>query len=357
MRRTTGIATQVALVSLGVAAAAFIVLGIGVLVFGAAAFERLMLEHGETVAVARGMFMDTVAVSFAVAGVTAAAVATLLAVALSKRVTRRLDDIGRAARSLADGDHAVRVPRAGPEEISSLADSFNQMAERLEDQERVRREFVANAAHELRTPLTNLVGYLEALRDEVMAPNRETFESLREEAERLVRLSRSLDALADGDLVAAPVPVADLDRRAVIGAALELTQPALERRGIGVEVRLGERLYARASPDHIAQVLANLLQNAVRYTPLGGRVAVFAERRPNEVLVSVTNSGEGIPAVDLPRVFERFYRVEKSRDPERGGAGIGLAIVKQLIERAGGKVGAESADGSTRFWFSLPSSS
>ena len=354
MTRRTGIATRVALVSLAVATSAFIVLAIGVLWFGAAAFERLMVEHGETVAVARAMFMDTVAVSFALAGVTAAAVAGVLAVALSRRVTRPLEDIGRAARTLADGDHTVRVPRAGPEEIVWLADSFNQMAERLEDQERVRREFIANAAHELRTPLTNLVGYLEALRDEVMAPDRETFESLREEAERLVRLSHSLNALADGDVTAGPAPAVDIDMRAAIRSALELAQPALERRGISVELRLGEHLDARANADHVAQVLANLLQNAVRYTPLGGRVALSAQRRPNDVLVSLSNSGEGIPAEDLPRVFERFYRVDKSRDPERGGAGIGLAIVRQLVERAGGKVGAESAGESTRFWFSLP---
>jgi two-component system sensor histidine kinase BaeS len=101
-------------------------------------------------------------------------------------------------------------------------------------------------------------------------------------------------------------------------------------------------------------VLANLLQNAVRYTPEGGRVSVSAERRPGDVLVSVSNTGEGIPEADLPRVFERFYRVEKSRDRARGGAGIGLAIVKQLVELSGGRVGAESAVGTTRFWFSLP---
>ena len=115
-----------------------------------------------------------------------------------------------------------------------------------------------------------------------------------------------------------------------------------------------DRLPGRANPDDLAQVLGNLLSNAARYTPAGGTVAVRAERRPGDLLVSVSNSGEGIPAGDLERVFERFYRVEKSRDRARGGAGIGLAIVKQLVEAAGGEVGAESAGGQTRFWFSLP---
>ena len=111
---------------------------------------------------------------------------------------------------------------------------------------------------------------------------------------------------------------------------------------------------ARADPDGLAQVLANLLSNAVRYTPAGGSITVRAERRPGDLLVSISNTGEGIPPEDLDRVFERFYRVEKSRDRARGGAGIGLAIVKQLVEGSGGRVGAESREGTTRFWFSLP---
>ncbi len=113
-------------------------------------------------------------------------------------------------------------------------------------------------------------------------------------------------------------------------------------------------LVARAEPDGVAQVLANLLQNASRYTPRGGRTSIHAQDQPARVLVSVTNTGEGIPADDLPHVFERFYRVEKSRDAARGGAGIGLAIVKQLVEASGGRVGADSNGRFTRFWFSLP---
>ncbi|TMG09779.1 MAG: cell wall metabolism sensor histidine kinase WalK, partial [Chloroflexi bacterium] len=109
-----------------------------------------------------------------------------------------------------------------------------------------------------------------------------------------------------------------------------------------------------ANPDQIAQVLLNLFQNAARYTPEGGSVSIRAEVEHGSVVVSVTNSGEGIPAVDLPHVFERFYRVEKSRDRSRGGAGIGLALVKQLVEATGGRVGVESGHGVTRFWFSLP---
>jgi len=228
------------------------------------------------------------------------------------------------------------------------------MAASLERMEMMRRDFIANAAHELRTPLTNLQGYLEALRDGVITPDRATYDSLWDEAERLVRLSRSLDALAEGDAAAGPSALEPIDLAAAIRAAVELAQPSIDRAALSLSVAVPDSLPARANPDHLAQVLGNLLSNAVRYTPAGGSVSVRAERRSGDLLVSVANSGDPIPADDLDRVFERFYRVEKSRDRGRGGAGIGLAIVKQLVEAAGGRVGAESGGGQTRFWFSLP---
>ncbi len=228
------------------------------------------------------------------------------------------------------------------------------MASGLEQQERMRRDFIANAAHELRTPLTNLQGYLEALRDGVITADTATYDSLWDEAERLVRLSHSLDSLAEGDAATTSPIAVELDLAAAIRAALDLAQPTLDRAGLTLRVDLPDRLPARANPDDLSQVLGNLISNAARYTPAGGAVSVRAERRPNDLLVSISNTGDGIPADDLERVFERFYRVEKSRDRAHGGAGIGLAIVKQLVEASGGRVGAESTDGMTRFWFSLP---
>jgi signal transduction histidine kinase len=227
------------------------------------------------------------------------------------------------------------------------------MAASLEEQERMRRDFIVNAAHELRTPLTNLQGYLEALRDGVITADRATYESLWDEADRLVRLARSLDALAQGDRSSRPARLIELDLASVLESAVELVRPALEARDITIERRWPGSLPARGDPDHLAQVLANLLQNAVRYTQPSGRVTVDAETRNDDIVVSITNTG-AVPEADLPRIFERFYRVEKSRDRGRGGAGIGLAIVKQLVEAGGGRVGAESRGGRTRFWFSLP---
>jgi signal transduction histidine kinase len=349
-----GIAARIALAALISAAVGLAILAVGVTVVGADSFKALMAEAGVSADHAQRMYDQSVS-TVVVAAVVVAALASIgLAVLMARMLARPLAEVGAAARRIAAGDYGARVPREGPEELTSLADSFNQMAAGLERQEQLRRDFIVNAAHELRTPLTNLQGYLEALRDGVITADRATYESLWDEAERLVRLSHSLDALADGDAGHASRAAAELDLAAAIRAALELAQPTLERAGLELVVDVPDRLPARANPDDLAQVLGNLFSNAARYTPAGGTVTVRAERQPADLLVSVTNSGEGIPPDDLERVFERFYRVEKSRDRARGGAGIGLAIVKQVVEAAGGQVGAESADGQTRFWFSLP---
>ena len=159
--------------------------------------------------------------------------------------------------------------------------------------------------------------------------------------------------LAEGD-AGPPRPLVELDLARSVRSAVDLAAPGFRAAGIELDVDIPEQLPALADPDGLAQVLANLLQNAVRYTPPGGRVTIHGETRSGDVLVTVANTGPGIPADDLPHVFERFYRVEKSRAASRGGAGIGLAIVRQLVEAAGGRVGAESANGLTRVWFSLP---
>jgi signal transduction histidine kinase len=200
-----------------------------------------------------------------------------------------------------------------------------------------------------------LQGYLEGLRDGVILPSREQFMSLHEEVDRLVRLAESLDSLAVGDGGSGTAAAVDVDLTQGLRAAADLARPTFDTKAISFETCIQPGLHARGHPDHLAQVLSNLLQNAARYTPNDGHVCLSAEAARSGALVSVTNSGDGIPPADLPRVFERFYRAEKSRDSTRGGAGIGLAIVRQLVEADGGEVGAESHAGVTRFWFSLPS--
>jgi signal transduction histidine kinase len=351
---TRGLAARIALAAVASAAVGLAILAVGVGVVGASVFTDLMVRAGQSAEHAKQMY-DASVTSVVIAAAAVAALASVgLALLMARMLAKPLAGIGAAARRIADGDYAARVPRDGPEEFASLADSFNQMAASLERQESMRRDFIANAAHELRTPLTNIQGYLEALRDGVITADRATYESLHEEADRLVRLSRSLDSLAEGDARTSLSAPSAIDLAVALRSALDLAAPSIERAGLRLIAEIPKTLPARADPDGLAQVLANLLSNAVRYTPTGGTVTVRAERRPDDLLVTVANTGDGIPPDDLDRVFERFYRVEKSRDRARGGAGIGLAVVKQLVEASGGHVGADSRDGSTRFWFSLP---
>lgn len=346
------VAARVALAAMLVAALVVAVMAGGVLLVGMSSFDRLMAEHGATAAESRAMFDQAITPVVLAASGLAIVGSLVLAIAFGRMIKRPLDEVGRAARQIALGGYEARVGRPDSPELASLADSFNQMAASLEDQERQRRDLIINFAHELRTPLTNLYGYLAGLREGVVKPGPEIFASLQEEVGRLERLSQSLDALAAG--ADRDHRLEELDLVLVINALLELSRPRFIRSSITVEVELPSTLPARADPDSLAQVVGNLLQNATRYTPPGGTVWVRAEQQRDSSLVSIANTGPGIPPSDLSHVFERFYRVEKSRDTVRGGAGIGLAIVKQLVEAVGGQVGAESNSGVTRFWFRLP---
>jgi len=351
--RPDGIATRIVAAALVVVAVVLAVLGVGVMQVGAKAFADLMAAAGESAEHVGEMFTSSVAAVFVVAAIVAALAALVLGSILARRIARPIERLADAADRTARGDLQATAPVEGPAEVRALANAFNVMVDRLAEQDAVRREFVVNASHELRTPLTNLQGYLEALRDGVLPPDPATFDSLREEVDRLTRLASSLDALAGAD-DQRPMPE-DVDLGALVRSGLELAGPSLARRSVRFTSDIAPGLIVHARADELAQVVSNLLQNAIRYTPSGGAVAVSVARDGTEVVVRITNTGSEIPADDLPRVWERFFRVERSRDRATGGAGIGLAIVKRLVEEAGGRVGAASESGRTTFWFSLPS--
>ena len=354
LRWSHGVTGRIALAALAASGLALLVEAAGVLGVGSSIFQRLMIEHGATAQLAHAMFDESVTTVVIITTLLALAASLGMATLLARALTRPLEGVAHAARRLAEGNYGIRVDRPALLELASLADSFNQMAAGLEDQERMRRDLIGNFAHELRTPLTNLRGYLQALRDGVTPSSPELFTSLDQEVDRLYRLSLSLDELGTDQPAAARSQSNPIDLGEVVEAAAKLSLPGFQRRSIDVEQKVATGLRVQANPDHMAQVLLNLFQNAARYTPEGGAVSIRAGTHGRSVVVSVTNSGEGIPAVDLPHVFERFYRVEKSRDRTRGGAGIGLAVVKQLVEASGGRVGVESDRGLTRFWFSFP---
>jgi len=229
------------------------------------------------------------------------------------------------------------------------------MADSLQRVEQLRRSMVIDVAHELRTPLTNMRGYLEALSDGVLLPSKKTFESLHEETLRLVKLVEDLLQLAKADAARVTLRQQEILLQELIAKNLNLLRSQFVAKGITVETQFaGGTDRVVADPDKLSQAVRNLLQNAWEYTPHGGKVRISAERSLQNIKLAFANTGEGIAAEDLPFIFERFYRGEKSRSREHGGAGIGLAIVKELIEAHGGQVGSESSSAETRVWFTLP---
>lgn len=353
MSRFDGISTRIAVAALLVALVAMAVLGLGVVLIGGQTFHDLMVALGADVSSSESMFREAVGQVLLVSVVVAVALSVTLATIIGRRLARPVREASEAARRVATGDLATRLPRQGPSEMRDLAESIDRMASSLAEQRAVRDRFIRDAAHELRTPLANLQGYLEAMRDGVLPADRTQFDSLLEETDRLVRLSRSLDALAAGD-AGRPVRRTSGDLAAQVRAAVDLAEPALRARRIQVSLDVPAGTPMDLDTDALAQVLANLLSNAARYTPVGGGVRVEVETEGPAPRVTVSNTGPGIPTADLPYVFERFYRVDPSRSAASGGVGIGLAIVEQLVRAWGGEVGVTSGDGLTRFWFTVP---
>lgn len=317
-----------------------------------ALMEKYMVSPTET----HRAFLTAVHRALLWASLAALFLAFCLSYLLIRRVLRPLSAMAAASRQIASGDFAARVDAVPGDEVGELAVAFNRMAAALERLEGLRKTMVADVAHELRTPLTNLRGYLEGLADGVIPPEKQTFEMLEREILRLVHLVEDLGQLARAEAARAYLERQELDLPEAIGQMLALYRPSFEAKQIAVATRFSpEAGRVLADRDKLLQAVRNLLDNAWRYTPQGGCVGVSAERVAAGVRVTFANSGPGIPEADLPFIFERFYRADHSRTREAGGAGIGLAIVKELIEAHGGTVGAESGEGETRVWFLLPS--
>jgi signal transduction histidine kinase len=289
----------------------------------------------------------------------ASVIALVLAVGLSFLVMRKvlspLMQMSEIIGKISSGDFTGRVPVQSRDEIGELALAFNQMAAQLERIEELRKTMVIDVAHELRTPLTNIKGYLEALLDGVVAPSGKIFEMLQEETGRLAELTEGILRLARADAARTHLRKEELRVDRLVSQILLSFRPRLEAKGITLEMNLpAAGPVVRGDSRELGQALQNLFENAWRYTQLGGRVQISVEQTPSAVKVIFANTGGEIDAKDLPFIFERFYRGEKSRSRERGGAGIGLAIVKGIIEAHGGEVGAEILANMTRVWFTLP---
>jgi len=282
-------------------------------------------------------------------------VAAVAGTVTARQITAPLQALALAARRVGRGDLSQDVPVRGDDEIGQVARTFNAMAADLRRAEETRRQLVADIAHELGTPLAVLQANLEAMLDGVVEPAPERLASLHTQSQVLTRLVRDLRDLSLAQQGQLHLDRHPTDLAALVRDVVAMSQPLAEEKRIRLDVRAADAVTVAADRDRLAQVLHNLLANAVRYTEAGGRVVVTAVRADGEAQVEVMDTGQGIPDEELPRIFERFHRVDRSRSRATGGAGLGLAIVKHLVEAHGGRVWVRSEIGrGTTFGFALP---
>jgi len=289
-------------------------------------------------------------------GIAACVVAIFLGLLLTWQLTDPVRKLTAAAQGIAGGDLSQRVDIKSKDEIGALGRTFNEMAENLSHAEELRRNMTADIAHELRSPLSVIRGNLEAILDGVFQPTKENVASIHKQAILLSRLVDDLQELALADagqlrIECEPTDLASLIRRTIGGISAGAEQDSIS---IAEDVA-EDLLIVNVDPQRLSQVLGNLLDNAVRHSPQGGTITVRAANAGAGVQVDVTDQGPGLRPEELSLVFERFYRGDKARARATGGSGLGLTIVKQLVEAHGGKVWAQSGEneGAT-FSFTLP---
>jgi histidine kinase len=285
-------------------------------------------------------------------------VAVLLSLLFSRGVIAPVRAVSLATQRIADGRYEERVQVNGEDELAQLAMRFNQMAEKLNQVESMRRRLIGDVSHELRTPLTAIKGSMEGLMDGVLPVTDETFQQIHAEADRLNRLVDDLQELSRVEARAYKLNLQPLDVSALIKTVAKRLMPRFESKHIALDLELApDLLPILADEDRAIQVLTNLTGNALQYTQEGGKITFFAKRVNNEMQISVRDTGIGIPPEHLSHIFDRFYRVDKSRSRQSGGgSGIGLTIARALVEAHGGSIWVESAgngQGST-FTFTLP---
>ncbi|MDI6768180.1 MAG: ATP-binding protein [Anaerolineales bacterium] len=295
--------------------------------------------------------------ALALAVFVSAALALVVSMIFSRGVIAPVQEMMSVSQRIAEGHYNERVQVRGEDELSQLARCFNTMAGQLEQIETMRRQLIGDVAHELRTPLTAIKGSMEGLMDGILPASDETFGQIHQEADRLSRLVDDLQELsrveaATFKLDLRPVAVVDL-----VDSALGRLSRQYEEKGVTLTSGLPADLpLVQVDEDRVGQVLLNLIGNALQYTPAGGNVQISATRDGDEVRITVTDTGIGLPAEHIPHIFDRFYRADKSRSRRAGGgSGIGLTIARHLVEAHGGRIWAESEGGGqgSRFTFTV----
>ncbi len=269
--------------------------------------------------------------------------AAVVALVLAHTFLQPLKNLAAATHRLAAGAYGTRVPVRSRDELGRLAGDFNRLAEALERNEALRRRFMADVSHELRTPLAVLRAGLEALEDGVRPLTRESVCALQSEVSSLGKLVEDLYQLALADVGALAYRKERSDVAEVLEQTIEAFHARVAERGLRLEKDISKNLFILADADRLQQAFRNLLENTLRYTDRGGRLRICAHRENKHAVIEFEDSSPGVPAESLPHLFERFYRVESSRSRANGGAGLGLAIVRSVVEAHGGEIAAAPA--------------
>jgi two-component system sensor histidine kinase BaeS len=276
----------------------------------------------------------------------AVVVAMILAIILARTLTKPLRELTVATRAVASGDLEQQVPVRSRDELGQLAEAFNQMNANLAHARDMRQQMTADIAHELRTPLSVILAHTEGIKDGVLPPSEETLQIIHDETERLstmVEELRTLSLAETGELALTPSLVKPDE---LLKQAAAAQGPRAKQREIDIQLDIEPGLpEILVDPYRIAQVLGNLMDNALRYTPVGGRITLQAGKATNGIRLIVHDNGPGVEPEELAHIFNRFYRVDKSRQRDDGGSGLGLAIAKSIVERQGGQIRAESSPG------------
>lgn len=301
-------------------------------------------------------FSDAINYSLIWGGVIAVILAIILSLVIARRITRPIHDMAAATERIAEGDYSQRVDIASRDEIGSLGHSLNAMAVRLDESQRLRRELMANIAHELRTPLTSISGFMEGFQDGVVPANAETYELVRREALRMSRLVEDLQRLTRAESGQEAMDLIEIELGPFLERVSRKMMPQFSERGVDLVVDTQAAVpLVLADEDKLDQIVVNLVDNALRYTQSGGSVTLSSGVREGMVAIEVADTGSGIDPEDLPHIFERFYRADKSRARVSGGTGIGLTLVKRYTESLGGYIDVASVTGEgTSFMVLLP---
>lgn len=301
-------------------------------------------------------FLGRVRQAILVGALGAAAAALALSILLARTLTHPIHELIAATRALARGELGRQVPVRADDELGQLAASFNQMSQDLARASQLRRQMTADIAHELRTPLSLIMGYTEGLSDGKLQPAPETFAIMHDEAQRLNRLVEDLRTLSLAEAGELPLMRQPLAPQALLEHVALAYAARAENQNISLQVQTSPDLPSvNVDRDRMAQVLGNLISNALRYTPAGGQINLAAQTSAGKVLLSVQDTGVGIAVEDLPHVFDRFYRGDKSRSRQEGESGLGLAIARSLVEMHGGTITVASTPGQgATFTITLP---